>query len=539
MAIFINQVGYAANQTKRASYIGDAKDYEVCCPDGTTIYTGRISEPVFDEASGDNVSVIDFSDFTESGKYYICAGYEYSHVFEISKSPFTQLKDTLLKGIYMQRCGCGLDEVHAGRYAHSACHTSPSVVLDEGGEETDRLVDCTGGWHDAGDYGKYTVAACTALGHLLYSYTLFPDCFVKSVAAANRDYKSLDIIEGCRYELNWLLKMQESDGGVHHKSASKSKCKKVMPQDDADTQYLFAVSTTATAAFCAACALASGVFCGLDERYAVKLRSAAELAWGWLERNPGMIEFKNPKDVESPEYADESCADEMLWASAEMFKLTGDEKYQSYVYMYYHDQRYTQFGWHDVSGFGALAYLLNPYSKNSDAVAVFMENRILYTADGICTLASNSGYDTAVSSGEYRWGSNMFVLNRAMVLIFASFIRRKQIYIDIALEQLNYILGKNPMGICYVTGVGTTPYAHPYHLPSIADGIDEAVSGLLCGGANFRKNDDMAKELLSENTPPAKCYVDNEECYSLNETAVYWNSIAVFVTSFFDDELSR
>lgn len=72
MAIHINQAGYAKELPKKAAYVGNATEFEICYPDGTAIYCGKISDISFDESSGDNVGTIDFSDFRENGRYYMC-----------------------------------------------------------------------------------------------------------------------------------------------------------------------------------------------------------------------------------------------------------------------------------------------------------------------------------------------------------------------------------------------------------------------------------------------------------------------------------
>lgn len=44
---------------------------------------------------------------------------------------------------------------------------------------------------------------------------------------------------------------------------------------------------------------------------------------------------------------------------------------------------------------------------------------ILNEADKICDIADVSGYFVALTKEEYGWGSNMVVLNRAMILAVA------------------------------------------------------------------------------------------------------------------------
>ncbi|MDE6518375.1 MAG: glycoside hydrolase family 9 protein, partial [Acetatifactor sp.] len=56
--------------------------------------------------------------------------------------------------------------------------------------------------------------------------------------------------------------------------------------------------------------------------------------------------------------------------------------------------------------------------------------------------------------------------------------------------------------------------------------------GGVSGGPNGRPGDELAVREIPAGTPPMKCYLDREECYSLNEMTIYWNSSAVFVTAF-------
>src|SRR5260370_9418834 len=69
---------------------------------------------------------------------------------------------------------------------------------------TGRTLDVTGGWPDAGDYGRYMPSAATALGTML----LLDDVFPQSAGAQLAVFKC---------ELDWMLKMQRADGAVYHK----------------------------------------------------------------------------------------------------------------------------------------------------------------------------------------------------------------------------------------------------------------------------------------------------------------------------------
>ena len=110
---------------------------------------------------------------------------------------------------YLQRCGCRLSEELAGGYAHPACHTPAARIYG-----TEQFADVSGGWHDAGDYGRYVVPAAKAVADLMLAYTTAPSVFSESLNIHDSASGEPDILTEIRYELEWMRKMQHADGGV-------------------------------------------------------------------------------------------------------------------------------------------------------------------------------------------------------------------------------------------------------------------------------------------------------------------------------------
>ena len=98
----------------------------------------------------------------------------------------------------------------------------------------------------------------------------------------------------------------------------------------------------------------------------------------------------------------------------------------------------------------------------------------------------------------------------------------------LAKRQLDYLLGENPTGYCYVTGFGTKSPEHPHHRPSIAFGAP--VPGMLVGGPDSSLEDPYAQSVLADSAP-AKRYADSDQSYSTNEICIYWNSPLVLLIS--------
>lgn len=560
MAIYCNQVGYFPKGRKTAvmtvgghyqvlrvedgsengggtyRMAGSAVDGAENSP-ARVVMDGEARDMGVDEASGDHVYAADFSGIEQAGIYYVRndAG-DASHRFRIGEDIYRKLQLDMAKALYYQRCGCELEEKYAGVYTHPCCHMGDAVLW------ADRSVakEVRGGWHDAGDYGRYISPAAVAVAHLLYAYELFPDSFTGSLTIPESDNGMPDVLNECRYELEWMLKMQDEEGGAYHKLTSERHADFIMPQEDVAQFYLFPVSSMATADYAAAMALASRVYREFDESFADRLFDAAASAYGWLEKHPEYVGFKNPESCNTGEYDDVCDFDERLWAAAEMLVTTGERKYQERLdALLGENLTKTDFGWTDVSGFAALAILTDVSHKASADSAANLRGAVIAEADRLVTVAEKSGYGVAMEPEDYVWGSNMVVLNRGMLLVLAAIITgqgRTEIYGQTALAQMNYLLGTNAVDYSYVTGYGEHAYMHPHNRPTECDGIELPMPGWVSGGPFKTPCDEVGIKQIPAGTPPMKCYVDHAACYSLNEITIYWNTPAVFVTAYFNQK---
>lgn len=120
----------------------------------------------------------------------------------------------------------------------------------------------------------------------------------------------------------------------------------------------------------------------------------------------------------------------------------------------------------------------------------------------------------------------MTIGNAGVILGVAAQITGDDDYQQTAEDNLNYLLGKNATGYCFVTGYGTLSPQNPHHRPSMAK--KQAMKGMLVGGVNSAKEDSAAKAYLA-GMPSAKCYVDHSESYSTNEVTTYWNSPLIYL----------
>ena len=118
-----------------------------------------------------------------------------------------------------------------------------------------------------------------------------------------------DILSEIRWNLDWMLTMQDEDGGVWHKQSSEYFPGFIMPEKDKSTSYVIGIgrapykSSCATADFAAVMAIAARVYQPFDAEYSQRALHAAERAWSWLDKYPD-VTFGNPAGVVTGGYGD-------------------------------------------------------------------------------------------------------------------------------------------------------------------------------------------------------------------------------------------
>ncbi len=528
--IFINQAGYLPHMAKRATITTPCDSFQVTDSDGNTVFSGKTEYIGYSDKSGEELHIADFSAIKGCGTYHILLpDGEISDDIIIGDDVYRSCFDDVTKAFYYLRCGCGLDERHAGVFRHGACHTGKALIWTDGSEAP----DVTGGWHDAGDYGRYVTAGACALSHLLYAYIFYPEAFEKQhLNIPESGSKEPDILSECRVELDWIMKLQRNDGAVYHKLTTQHHAPFVMPEEDTAQLYLLPPSSMATADTAAVLALASRVYRSSDAAYADRLLERALLSYSWLEANPDFL-YENIQECTTGSYGEREDVGNRFWAAAELFAATGDEKYHTAIKEYSHRQDiHISLGYTDMDGIGMLSYIL--CNKADDDICSIFRQHIINRADNLVSEAECCGYGCSMKEFEFGWGSNMGVLKNAMLMLIAERLTGNEKYSVATADQLHYLLGRDPLGISYVSGTGVRPINYPHLRPTVADNIDECIPGMVSGGPNKYRSDPDAKLLIQEGTPAMKCFADDHRCYSLNEITIYWNSPAVFVLAHFN-----
>jgi len=532
--ILANQIGYVSDAPKRAFLRIDASEFRIKTEAGKTVFSGTSGDWKAWDLSGDSVRLADFSTFNEPGEYVLWINDTIqSRPFTIANRLYSDLASAALKSYYYARCGVAIDSAYGGKWHRKAGHPDTSVVVHVSAVDAYRpkgtVISSPGGWYDAGDYGKYVVNSS------ITSYTLLLSNQLHSKYHQSQDLnipesgnKLPDILDETLVNLKWMLSMQDpNDGGVYHKLTTKNFAGFVMPAETHDQRYVVQKSTAATLDFAATMAHASLELekAGLTP-LAQQMRESANAAWQWALRNPNII-YQQPHDIQTGAYGDDNLQDEWFWAASEMYLLEGKEQFLQAIRANY--QLPVTPKWNVVHTLGVISLL------NSEKRSEFpeMERDFLAHVDHLLAKANQSPY--LISTDDFAWGSNSDVANDGMLKLVALGLTGAEKYVNSARNDLDYLLGRNTTGYCFVTGFGTKSPMQPHNRIFAADGIDDPIPGYIVGGPNTVVMNDCAPAKVERSKFPAASYVDEQCSYSTNETAINWNAPLVFLASGLDN----
>jgi endoglucanase len=420
-------------------------------------------------------------------------------------------------------------------------------------------LDVTGGWYDAGDYGKYVVNGGISVWTLMNFYE-------RAIALggdtkAFGDLKDLlpesgnkvpDILDEARWEMNFLLAMQVPAGKpqaglVHHKMHDVDwTALGIAPHESKIKRELRPVSTAATLNLAATAAQAARLFKPFDAAFADRCLKAAEIAYEAAKANPKL--FADPRDTKGGgPYDDNNVSDEFYWAAAELWLTTGKTNYKTDVEQSPLDATINTGGdgaqalvnWQVVDGLGKISLALRaPKAPDREKY----RKQIVLAADRFQKLIDTNGYRFPFGLGksnEYPWGSNSCIVNNALVLALAYDFTKDVKYRDGVVASLDYIFGRNAMGQSYVTGYGERPLLHPHHrfwAQQANAKFPAPPPGALSGGPNSGLQDPYVKAAGLTGCKPQKCFIDHSEAWSANEITINWNAPLTWTLAWTDEQ---
>jgi len=519
--IRISSAGFLPDAIKQASVIVECTTFQLKKSEsGEIIFTGTISSGVSQDDVDQTVWIADFSGVSEPGFYFLeIPGVGRSIEFEIGETVYAQEYYSVMRGFYLWRCGTAVNGEHNGQiYQHDACHLEDAYqnYIPSGSNWRNGV----GGWHDAGDYGKYTVNAGITLGSLFMAWDHFQnrleniDLHLPETATGLPEF-----LDELKWETDWLLKMPYPDGSgrVSHKLTRLDFSAFIMPEDDEERRYFTVWSSAATADFAAIMAMASRYFRPYDPLYAESCLRAARRSYAYLVNHPEHFRFQQG-DFSTGGYQTDD-EDDRLWAAAEMWETTGEQSYiedfEKMVSEISGNAVDFNWDWSDVSNLGMFTYALSEREGKSSEILTRIRADIIAVADSIVESAKNDVYNRPLGA-RYYWGCNGTVARQTMNLQVANMINPTPEYLNTALDAVGHLFGRNYYGRSYVTGLGVNLPMNPHDRRSGSDGIESPWPGYLVGGGHT-----------------ATGWEDVEESYATNEIAINWQGALVYALAGF------
>lgn len=530
LTVHVDQVGYFTNGRKRAVVSGGGNEFSVVdAESGQEVFAGYVeagSDGV-DELSGEVVCYADFSELTVPGQYFLRVGGIESERFLIGDSVYAGLVVTIGKSWQYLRCGEELTAESVGEFAHAACHTRKSpmyVGFDDFNKkpvvvESELVFDAVGGWHDAGDYSKWVTSGAGGIVKMFASYVIYPELFGYDTGIRESGNGVPDILDEARYELEWILKMQREDGAVysmvfpyHHPAFA------VTAAEDRDCYYVYPVGFEAAGALAVTAAWASMIFDEFDPEFAAKCLDAAKRAEVWLEENPDFGAYSTLGYTNG--YGSNVNAgnnDIRCGAAMMLFAATGDMRYSEVAELLFGDggNQKEYFGGSFIS-FAYLAARFNGFDVDSSKIFKRVGQLIKNRATTIATESRLNAYGLA--GGEPYIYYNPQVTKAAIQLGIAELLNPGKGYEVCAQNCADYLLGVNPFGMSWITGVGSYYVDNLHYREGVLGGVREhSPVGFMPFGPGSYEGElknlryKQFEDFFAEPMPAMKCYINTKE----------------------------
>lgn len=545
-AIKVNQVGYLSDASQKFAYLGchlyeigamDCSMYPrfevVRASDGAVALEGPITlrdknsrmapKPRKGETpgappliTGEDVYELDLGGLKEPGNYYIrIPGVGRSWPFRLGDDVYGEAFYTSARGLYHQRCGVAYDPAHT-HWKRAQCHQAP--VYESGyvafayGEfnvpkpynvfdiyaatmdKTKATEHVWGGWHDAADWDRRN-QHYTVLFDLLNAYEIAPKNFVDGQLNLPESGNGIpDILDEAAFGLEVWAKSMTPEGGVsgHVETIGHVTM-------DSDAPYAFSRRTRwDSLLFAAAAAQLAEHLKPVAAEASARWARLAQKAYDF-GTNPanslGKVEIAAKADrgrgapyTVSWEEKDSYLVPFLLMAKSRMFWLTGDRQFldgvkealavapPSYAW---------PFTLMDYSPWIYFSLCHRSDSFIPEAQRNELKKKFLMPqADKLLGYLNGGPYrQTWPRDQDYYMGfglSNMTNAGRALLIAHALTGERK--YRDAAILNFDFMLGANPMGMSWTTGLGQVYPVNIQHEVSMTDGIDDPVPGITVYG---------------------------------------------------------
>lgn len=551
-AIKTNQVAYSALSTKRfanfAIYLGDGgvkkiegalPEYTVYNAKGAKVTSGRLEEIGKDNSSGDYVYRINLDAVPAGGPYKITvSGYGSSYPFGVGGDFSDKLSFVSFRSLFNQRCGIQIIEPYSEfSYRTKKCHEIIYQTYDRIGEARlvvkgdEPTIKAWGGYHDAGDADRRTYHMDVP-STLLTTYEAFPqlfrddqfnipDKFDEEFNILGKGNGIPDILDEAEWGTMFWKYFQEEDGQIPWGTETMG----YSPFTSYDFEdHLFGSETLdpRTSAW------ASGLFYHFariikpyDQKKSDEYVACAEKAYKASTKTYSTQNQEMPKTFQ-------------MYYNVEKYLLTGDQDCHNYVKAHASDARnivttynkgteiFARDGW--LTSF-FYSYVLADKSKTDAKTVQTFVDALLMTADVEMAYFAQNAYPTGVPENVNWWGSNVAQGQYTFPMVLLWGLTGEQKYIDTVSQMMDYALGLNPLGKCFMTTLGFNRVNWPHDRESqytYEQGWGPRPGILVFGPGNYVNGEFPSyPEIKRGETPRERAYIDVQANYRNNEFTIY------------------
>ena len=361
-------------------------------------------------------------------------------------------------------------------------------------------LDLSGGFHDCGDYVKFGMTqnyAASVLGWSLYEYK---DAFNKT-GTKNQMMGTLkhftDYLLKCHPNKN-VFYYQVGDGNTDHAYWGA-------PENQGDRKVIYKVDaqnpgSDIAGGASAALSLMYLNYKDIDINYANRCLNAAKSLYELGKKNPGLSKGQTF-------YDSTSYFDDMAWAAVWLYRITNNKTYLN--------DAEEAIGWRTDGWTMCWNNMVTPatielykLTKNDKYLNLFKKN-IDYWKNGIKTTAGGLKYLD-------EWGVLRYSSAEAMLALQYYELTGDKSAKDLAVSQINYILGDNPKNMSYMIGYGDNYPKYPHH--RAANGYTYAGDGHLKPAKHILYGALVGGPDINDN------YKDNATEYVYTEVGIDYNA---------------
>ncbi len=500
--------------------------------------------------SGDRGWWFDFSELEEPGSYYIIdpSNNTATGRFEIGDDVYDEVLDAALRALWFNRLGTPHPAELAGPWADEAAYLGPGQDSEarwiDDRDDPDATRDLSGGWADAGDTNKYVTFAAEPVHQLLTALARHPEVFGDSVGIPESGNGLPDVLDEVLWEIEWIERMQEDDGGVLTKVGVTTYDTPPGPPSESTLPRFYeeecSSSTIVAAAMFAHTALVLASTPSLDAT-AERLLDRAVAAWDWYQDAP-QREDCDSQEIKAGD-ADLSAARQdgaEVVAAVYLYDLTGNDRYHTVVReglwgtMPFNDDGFGRYAPHESDALLHYRSMTGADASTVDAI----DERIDVLVGGSSTYGfdpSASLYRSFMPDDQYHWGSNRVKANIGSANLAISDIPGGT---ERAQAHLHYFHGLNPLDTVYLSNMDEFGADHSvgqlFHYWfgaqsefNMDDGSEiGAAPGYVVGGPNWWYS---GQEAPPASQPPMKSYLDSnglgsEPLWEVSEPAIYYQA---------------